>query len=91
MIWISRDAGVVLPASTLFGRKIPTAFIYTMNLPEQQAKERHYQVHFGTNEEYLTKIFGQAETLCCYETLQMEDYSKVVFNYYACKKIICVK
>ena len=71
-----------MPASTLFDRKLPTAFIYTMNLPEQQTKERNYQIHFGTNEEYLTKIFGQAETLCCYETLQIEDYSKIVFNYY---------
>jgi multimeric flavodoxin WrbA len=71
-----------LPPSTLFDRKIRTAFIYTMNLSEEQMKERHYQIHFGANEEYLTRIFGQAETLCCFETLQLEDYGKIVFNYF---------
>ncbi len=33
------------------------------------------------NESYL-EIFGQCETQCCFETLQFEDYDKVVFNYF---------
>ena len=71
------------PPSTTFSRKIPTAFIYTMNISEEMMKEYHYSVHFGSNENYLTRMFGQqAETLCCYETLQFEDYDKVVFNYF---------
>jgi len=54
---------------TLFGRKIPTAFIYTMNVSEEIMKEFQYPVHLGTNENYLARMFGQAETLCCFETL----------------------
>jgi len=70
------------PPSSVFDRKIPTAFIYTMNVSEETMKEYHYPVHIGMNENYLTRIFGQAETLCSFETLQFEDYDKVVFNYF---------
>jgi multimeric flavodoxin WrbA len=69
------------PPSTLFGRKIKTAFIYTMNVPEEQMKAVHYPVHIGLNENILARTFGHAESLCSFETLQFEDYSKVVFSY----------
>lgn len=70
------------PPTTLFDRKIRTAFIYTMNVSEQVAKEYHYPVHIGQNEKYLSRIFGESESLCSYETLQFEDYGKVVFSYF---------
>ncbi|ABB31676.1 NADPH-dependent FMN reductase [Geobacter metallireducens RCH3] len=70
------------PPSSLFTRNIPTAFIYTMNVSEEIMKENQYPIHIGMNENYLARIFGQAETLCSYETLQFEDYDKVVFNYF---------
>lgn len=69
------------PPSSLRTRKIPTAFIYTMNGAEETTREYHYPVHFGMNENYLARIFGKSQTLCSYETLQFEDYSKMVFNY----------
>ena len=70
------------PSVSLFGRKIPTAFIYTMNVSEEVMKEYHYPVHIGVNENVLSRIFGQAESLCSFETLQFEDYDKVVFSYF---------
>jgi len=70
------------PSVSLFGRKIPTAFIYTMNVSEEVMKEYHYAVHIGVNENVLSRIFGQAESLCSFETLQFEDYDKVVFSYF---------
>lgn len=70
------------PPGSLFPRKIPTAFIYTMNVSADQMKEYHYPIHFGANEHYLARIFGRAETLCACETLQFEDYDKVVFDYF---------
>jgi multimeric flavodoxin WrbA len=71
------------PPVSLFKRKIPTAFIYTMNLPEPMMNEFQYPVHIGLNESILTRTFGRpAETLCSFETLQFEDYSKMVFNYF---------
>ena len=70
------------PPGSLFGRKIPTAFVYTMNVSEQLMKENCYPVHIGLNENVLSRTFGQAESLCSFETLQFEDYDKVVFNYF---------
>lgn len=70
------------PSQSLYGRKIPTAFIYTMNVPETVMKEMQYPVHFGMNENYTAHIFGQCETFCCYETLQVDDYDKIVFSYF---------
>jgi multimeric flavodoxin WrbA len=69
------------PPGSLFDRKIPTAFIYTMNVSELQMNEYGYPVHIGMNESVLSRTFGQAESLCSFETLQFEDYDKVVFSY----------
>ena len=70
------------PPISLFGRSILTAFIYTMNVPEQMVEELAYDVHFGANEAVLARTFGAAETLCSFETLQFDDYDKVVFDYF---------
>lgn len=70
------------PPQSLFGRKIPTALIYTMNVTEEVMQEYQYPVHFGVNQNYLARIFGQAETLCACETLQFDDYDKYVFDYF---------
>jgi len=70
------------PPQSLFGRAIPTALLYTMNVSEEIAQEYHYPVHFGINQNYVERIFGQAETLCAFETLQVEDYDKIVFDYF---------
>jgi hypothetical protein len=67
---------------SLFDRKITTAFIYTMNLPEHLTKEYNYPVHIDLNENVLSRTFGQSESLCSFETLQFEDYDKVVFSYF---------
>jgi multimeric flavodoxin WrbA len=69
------------PPSSLFTRKIRTACIYTMNVPEQQMKDHQYTVHTGLNENVLNRTFGHAESLFCFETLQFEDYDRVVFSY----------
>lgn len=70
------------PPQTLFGRSMPTAFIYTMNVSEEQMREYQYPLHFKVNENYLRRLFGSAESLCCCETLQFADYDKVVFDYF---------
>ena len=70
------------PPGSLFGRRIPTAFIYTMNVSENMMKEYSYHVHISLNENVLRRTFGQSESFCCFETLQFEDYDKVVFSYF---------
>lgn len=70
------------PPGTLFQRQVPTAFIYTMNVSEELMQQNNYPVHFALNENVLRRTFGQAETFCAFETLQFEDYDKVVFSYF---------
>ena len=71
-----------IPLASLFPKKILTAFVYTMNVSEERMKESHYPVHTDLNESYLNRMFGHAESLFSFETLQFEDYSKMVFNYF---------
>ena len=66
------------PARSLFPRKIKAAIIYTMNASEEQSVIRGYPPIFEFTEGYLRSILGEAETFCCYDTLQFPDYAKVV-------------
>lgn len=66
--------------SSLFGRKIPTGIIYTMNVTESRMEEMGYARHFGLTEMMLGKTFGAAESLCVYDTYQFDDYSKYVVS-----------
>lgn len=68
------------PARSLFPRKLKAAIIYTMNASEDMSVTRGYPPVFAFTENYLRLIFGEAETLCCYDTLQFPDYSKVVME-----------
>ena len=68
------------PPASIFPKKIPTAFVYTMNVSEQLMKE-NYGTLVDANEQLLTRMFGQTESLFSFETLQFEDYDKVVFSY----------
>lgn len=70
------------PPGSLFERRIRTAFIYTMNVPEEVMIQNQYTVHFGVSENALRRTFGESETLCSFETLQFEDFDKVVYNYF---------
>jgi multimeric flavodoxin WrbA len=66
------------PYRSLFPRKIPVGFIYTMNVTEDQMKERGFDRHIAFNDRVLKTVFGTSETLFCFDTYQFEDYSKVV-------------
>ena len=66
------------PIQSLFKKKIHSAFIYTMNIAEEQIEEYGYTTLFHTNENYLRLIFGEAESLFSYDTYQFRDYSNVL-------------
>ena len=66
------------PPQSLFPKKIPTGFIYTMNVTEEVMKEWGYSQHFDRNALYLELIFGTSESLLSFDTYQFKDYSKVV-------------
>ncbi len=67
-----------VPYASIAPKKIATAFIYTMNVKEEQSREFGYQDLFNANERYLRMIFGSSESLYCYDTCQFEDYGKVL-------------
>jgi len=63
--------------SSLFPKKIKTAFIYTMNVSEAAMGERGYLPHLENNERFLARLFGASERLCSFDTYQT-DYTKIV-------------
>jgi multimeric flavodoxin WrbA len=69
-----------LPYGTLFPRKIKTGFIYTMNVSEEMSKDYGYEQIFKGNERYMNLLLGSAESLCAFDTCQVDDYSKVVIE-----------
>ncbi len=66
------------PPKTLFPGKIRTAWIYTMNAPEDIAQQFGYGRLFESNEGVMRRIFGHSESMMSYDTYQFEDYSAVV-------------
>lgn len=64
--------------STLFPKKIPTAFIHTMGADESSAKAMGFDGPIRLMELVLGRIFGSSETLVATDTLQFDDYAKYV-------------
>jgi multimeric flavodoxin WrbA len=74
------------PPQSLFPKKIPTGFIYTMNVTAEIMKEWGYEQVFGQNQRLLQMVFGTSESLCSYDTLQFKDYAKVVADRFDAEK-----
>ncbi|HML34945.1 MULTISPECIES: flavodoxin family protein [Sporomusa] len=64
--------------SSLFKKKIPLGFIYTMNLDENTMKEWGYVPVLKATETQLGRIFGTSEALYVTDTYQFNDYSKYI-------------
>ena len=64
--------------SSLNTNKIPTAFIYTMNVPENMMNEWDYAATLGKLEGYISRNFAGCEPLYVTDTMQFDDYSKYV-------------
>lgn len=69
-----------VPYGTLCPRQIKTGFIYTMNVPEEVSKKFGYEQVFDTNERYIQLLLGPSESMCAFDTCQVDDYSKVVIE-----------
>ena len=66
------------PPGSLFDRRIKTGVIYTMGVPEDVMNRIGYSQFMELASMFLTRTFGHSESLCCFDTLQFEDYSKYV-------------
>jgi hypothetical protein len=66
-----------------FGKKIKTAFIYTMNAPSFSLPLNGYKKYFNQNRKLMKRIFGSSLSLAVTSTYQFDDYSKyamTIFN-----------
>lgn len=66
------------PPGTLFPKKIPTGFIYTMGVTADMMNEFGYGQRFATTERFLSRTFGSCEMVLSFDTYQFADYAKVV-------------
>jgi len=64
--------------SSLFGRKLPVGFIYTMNVTKEQMSELGYNQSLHFTENFLENIFGYFRSLSVNDTYQFDNYSKYV-------------
>jgi multimeric flavodoxin WrbA len=62
--------------TSLAPKKMPTAFIYTMNVTEEVMKEKGYLSTFNNMEFYLEKLFTKPSVMYSNNTYQFNDYSK---------------
>ena len=62
---------------SVLGKKMPSAFFYTMNVTEKQAEKVHLQDSLQPYEDFTSKALGLVpHRLCAYNTLQFDDYTK---------------
>ena len=62
------------PPTSLAPRRIPTAFVYTMNAGEELAAQLGLADHIKKTQFFMEMAFGPCEMQICYDTLQYEDY-----------------
>ncbi len=69
------------PPRSIFPKTIKTAIIYTMNVTEELCQRIGYEAMFNATEASLAMAFGiETETLCCFDTYQFPDYTKVIME-----------
>lgn len=71
--------------SSIFPRKIPTGFIYTMNITNEKFKAE-YEDGLKPIKLYIKNTFGYFESLAVNDTYQFDDYSKYVASLFDEKK-----
>ena len=66
------------PPGTLFPRSMRIGLIFTLGAPEAMAAQMGFDRHIAMTEMLMTRIFGPAETVCSYDTLQFDNYDDYV-------------
>lgn len=62
---------------TVFPKKLPTGFIYSMNITKEQSERVHVPSNLEKYQRSITEILGyKPELLYVYNTWQFSDYSK---------------
>ena len=66
------------PPASLCPKKMKTGFIYTMGVTEEMFSQMQYSHFMDLISMFLIRVFGHSESLCSFDTLQFDDYSKYV-------------
>lgn len=62
---------------TVFPKKLPTGFIYSMNITKEQSEQVHVPSNLEKYQRSITEVLGyKPELLYVYNTWQFSDYSK---------------
>lgn len=61
---------------SLAPKQMPTAFIYTMGMPENMMQKVDYPNSFNKHEELIEVVFSKPEVMYSNDTYQFNDYSK---------------
>lgn len=62
---------------TVFPKKLPTGFIYSMNITKEQSERVHVPSNLEKYQRSITEVLGhKPELLYVYNTWQFTDYSK---------------
>ncbi|HMK45496.1 MAG TPA: flavodoxin family protein [Methanocella sp.] len=67
-----------LQRSTLFPKKLPVGFVYTLGANAERLKVLPIEQHIALNEGLVARILGHCESLVAIDTYQFDDYSKYV-------------
>ena len=67
--------------TSLYSKKLPVGFIYTMGADESFMKYLSIDKHIELNEMFLSRLFGLSESLVVTDTYQFDDYSKYVSSF----------
>ncbi|OOM78375.1 iron-sulfur flavoprotein [Clostridium puniceum] len=62
--------------SSIAPKKMPTAFIYTMNVSEEMMEMANYKLSFSKIESSIERIFTKPQVMYSNNTYQFDDYSK---------------
>lgn len=69
--------------TSLTPKKMPTAFIHTMNVPEAYVDAMGYKASFATTEMGIEHLLSKPEVMYSYDTYQFSDYSKYESSYFS--------
>ncbi len=61
---------------SIFPRRMPTALVYTMNIPEEQMPALGQDRSTAATQGAMARMFGTCELFLCTDTYQFTDYSK---------------
>ncbi len=68
------------PSGTSFKGKLRVSFIYTMGMNKERFENSQLKAHTEGIESTIIRIFGNIETLHCFDTYQMDDYTNIEYG-----------